>query len=94
MKEPHNIIQSICLTEKATRCTDQNNVYVFRCPLHATKPEIWKAVEFLFKKRVVRVNTLKIRGRERRSRTAAEGYTSDWKKAYVKLAEGETIDIA
>jgi large subunit ribosomal protein L23 len=67
---------------------------VFRCIPRATKPEIKAAVESLFKTKVVGVNTLNVRGKARRKRTLQAGTTSNWKKAYVKLAPGEKIDVA
>lgn len=94
MNEPYDIIQTICLTEKALRLGEESNRYVFRVPPTATKPEIKRAVETLFKKRVLRVNTMHVRGKARRKRTAAAGFTSDWKKAIVQLAHGEKIELA
>ena len=94
MNEPTDIIQTICLTEKASRLMETENVYVFRCVPRATKPQIKAAVESLFKTKVVGVNTLNVRGKVRRKRTLAHGTTSAWKKAYVKLAPGEKIDVA
>jgi large subunit ribosomal protein L23 len=94
MKEPTDIIQTICLTEKASRLMETQNTYVFRCIPRATKPEIKAAVESLFKTKVVGVNTLNVRGKARRKRTLQAGTTSAWKKAYVKLAPGERIDVA
>jgi large subunit ribosomal protein L23 len=94
MKEPQDIIQTICLTEKANILADTQNRYVFRVRPHATKQEIRRAIETLFKKKVVKVNTCNYPGKARRQRTAAAGVTSAWKKAIVQLAEGEKIDLA
>lgn len=94
MKTPHDIIETICLTEKAMRLTEAENKYVFRVRPDATKPQIKRAVEALFKKKVLKVNTLNVLGKSRRQRTAAQGATSDWKKAVVQLAEGERIELA
>ena len=94
MNEPHDLIDTILLTEKATRLTESQSTYVFRVRPRATKTQIKKAIETLFKKKVAAVNTTNVRGKWRRARTASEGRTSDWKKAYVKLAGGETIDLA
>jgi len=57
----------------------------------ATKPQIRQAVQELFKVKVVRVNTLNVRGKDRRQRTAQAGTTSAWKKAIVTLKEGDKI---
>lgn len=94
MNEPYDIIETICLTEKATRLTETQNKYVFRVRPSATKPQIKAAIEHLFKKKVVKVNTMNYGGKARRQRTAAAGITSDWKKAVVQLAEGERIEVA
>lgn len=94
MSDLYDIIQTICLTEKAVRLGDTQNCYVFRVRPSATKPEIKQAIETIFKKKVIAVNTMNVRGKARRKRTAAAGFSSDWKKAIVKLAEGEKIEIA
>lgn len=94
MNAPTDIIHTICLTEKAMRLTEAQNRYVFRVAPSATKSQIKEAIEILFKKRVIKVNTMNVRGKLRRKRTAAEGYTSNWKKAIVQLAEGERIELA
>lgn len=93
MKSPYDIIQAACLTEKALRIGDKYNRYVFRVVPSATKSDIKAAVQAVFKKRVIKVNTLNVGGKERRKRTAARGFTSDWKKAIVQLAEGEKLDF-
>jgi large subunit ribosomal protein L23 len=94
MNEPHDIIQTICLTERAMKLTETQNKYVFRVRPHATKPQIKHAIETLFKTKVINVNTMNYAGKARRKRTAAAGFTSDWKKAIVQLAKGEKIELA
>jgi large subunit ribosomal protein L23 len=94
MKTAHDIIETICLTEKAMRLSETENKYVFRVRPNATKLEVKRAIETLFKKKVVKVNTMNCAGKARRNRTAAAGVTSDWKKAIVHLAEGEKIELA
>ena len=79
------------VTEKATALSEQNQV-VFRVPLEATKPEIKAAVEGLFGVKVLAVNTLVVKGKAKRFR-GRPGQRSDWKKAMVKLAEGQSIDL-
>ena len=59
----------------------------------ATKLEIKQAVEKLFGKKVVSVNTANYQGKKKRERRADFGRTASWKKAIVKLKEGETIDL-
>jgi large subunit ribosomal protein L23 len=61
-------------------------------PLDATKPEIKAAVEGVFKVKVMAVNTLRQRGKEKRFKGRI-GHRSDRKKAIVTLAEGQSIDV-
>ena len=92
MNEPYDIIETVRLTEKATLLAEKENKYVFRCRPHATKIQIKQAIEKLFKKTVVAVNTCNYAGKARR-RGAQKGRTNHWKKAIVRLAEGEKIDL-
>ena len=88
----YDTILSPVITEKATLLSEQNKV-VFRVAKDATKDEIAAAVEELFKVRVVKVNTLNVKGKTKRFR-GHMGRRSDIKKAIVTLQEGQTIDIA
>ena len=94
MNEPYDIIETMCLTEKATLLTETQNKYVFRVKPHANKYQIKHAVEQLFKKRVISVNTCNYAGKKKRERTAAFGRKPHWKKAIVTLAPGDKIDLA
>ncbi|MCX6895013.1 MAG: 50S ribosomal protein L23, partial [Verrucomicrobia bacterium] len=69
----------------------QFNQYTVVADRLATKPEIRQAVQELFKVKVIKVNTLNVRGKARRKRTAAAGKAMDWKKAIVTLKEGDKI---
>jgi large subunit ribosomal protein L23 len=91
MMTPHDIILSPLITEKATRLSETNQV-VFRVPLGATKPQIAKAVETLFKVKVTAVNTLRAKGKSKAFRGRPYSRT-DIKKAIVTLAEGHQIDV-
>jgi len=86
LKGPH-------ASEKAAIVADVSNQYVFKVAVDATKLEIKKAVEQLFDVRVQEVNTLRVKGKVKRNRF---GFTtkSTWKKAYVKLEQGQDIDFA
>lgn len=86
-----NILRAPIVTEKSARA-EQTNTYVFKVVMDATKQEIKQAVETIFSVDVGAVRTLNVLGKKRRS---AHGYgcRSDWKKAYVTLAEGEKIDF-
>ncbi len=94
MKEENYIIHNIRLTEKASLLGEKHNQYVFRVDPRANKVEIRKAIERLFGKRVVRVNTCQYAGKKKRERRADFGRRPHWKKAMVTLAEGEKIDLA
>ena len=87
----YQTILSPLVTEKATALSERNQV-VFKVALDATKPEIKAAVEGLFGVKVVAVNTLVVKGKTKRFR-GREGQRSDWKKAMVRLAEGQSIDL-
>jgi large subunit ribosomal protein L23 len=88
-----DVIKTVRLTEKGTRQSDRFNQYTVIADRRANKTQIRKAVEDLFKVNVLKVNTLNIRGKYRRQRTAQAGQTSDWKKALVTLKEGEKISL-
>jgi large subunit ribosomal protein L23 len=92
--EAHQIIDTIRLTEKASLLSELNNSYVFRVHPKAGKLQIKQAIEKVFGKKVVSVNTMNCAGKQRRKKTAAAGKTADWKKAIVKLAPGERFDLA
>jgi large subunit ribosomal protein L23 len=94
MKEPTQIVANIRLTEKASLLGERNNQYVFRVATHANKIEIKQAIEKLFGKKVVRVNTAQYPGKKKRERRADFGRKTHWKKALVTLAEGEKIELA
>ena len=87
----YQTILSPLVTEKATMLSEQNQV-VFKVLLEATKPEIKAAVEGLFDVKVLAVNTLVVKGKAKRFR-GRPGQRSDWKKAMVRLAEGQSIDL-
>ena len=87
----YEIVRSPVITEKATLLTDRNQM-VFRVAIDATKPEIKKAIETLFKVTVTGVNTLIQKGKTKRFK-GRPGVRSDVKKAYVRLSEGQIIDL-
>jgi large subunit ribosomal protein L23 len=94
MKNPSSIIKTVRLTEKTALQSDGSGKYVFEVAVGANKAQIKGAVETFFGKTVVKVNTSNHVGKAKRSRTASAGKTSDWKKAVVTLAQGQTIEIA
>jgi len=93
MNEHFDIIQTASLTEKSSLLSEKLNKYVFRVAPHANKIQIKQAIEKLFNKKVVDVNTCNYAGKLKRQRTASFGRKPHWKKAIVTLKEGEKIDL-
>jgi len=89
-----DIIKTVRVTEKGARQSDSLNAYTVVADRRATKPQIRRAVEELFKVKVLRVNTMNVSGKLRRKNTKSRGYTPDWKKAIVTLKEGDAINLA
>ena len=81
------------LTERSTILKEKFNQYLFDAAKGATKTDIKRAVEELFKVSVEGVRTMTVKGKFRRQGRSA-GYRSDWKKAIVTLQKGQKIDIA
>jgi large subunit ribosomal protein L23 len=92
MKHYSQIIRSPLITEKGTLVNEQANQVLFRVAQDANKVEIQKAVEQFFNVKVVKVRTVRVLGKTRRVGRSF-GRRSDWKKAYVTLAEGQRIDF-
>ena len=87
----HDIIVRPIITEKTSRMMELGQ-YAFEVLPKANKIEIRKAVETLFKTKVVDVRTMNVRGKRRRMGRNV-GKKPDWKKAVVRLAPGENIAI-
>ncbi len=84
------------VTEKATKLTDKLNRYTFRVSPEANKYQIKSLVEKLYEVKVVNVNTAVVRGKNKSRWTKSgllKGSTSSYKKAYVTVGEGQTIDF-
>ena len=81
------------VTEKMTSQGEKFNRYGFLVDRKANKLEIKQAVEKLFGKKVESVRTANYHGKKKRERRADFGRTAHWKKAFVRLAEGESIDL-
>lgn len=88
----YQIIVKPLVTEKTTKVSEGNWV-TFEVAQDATKPEIRVAIERLFGVDVLKVNTLNQQGKTKKFRGFA-GKRSDQKKAYVKLKDGQSIDMA
>jgi large subunit ribosomal protein L23 len=90
---PEEIIRRpIILTEKATLLRERDNQVIFEVARTATKIQIRDAVQRLFSVGVTGVNTMLVRGKERRM-GRGKGKMQNWKKAIVTLKEGDSIDF-
>ena len=87
-----NILRAPIVSEKSTNGAEQHNQAVFEVATDATKIEIKKAVELLFKVEVNSVRTVVVKGKRKRF-GRVEGRRKDTKKAYVQLGEGQEIDF-
>ena len=87
------IIKTVRLTEKGTRQGENYNQYTVVADPRANKTQIRRAVQELFKVKVLKVNTLNVRGKFRRQRTTQAGQAPNWKKAIVTLKEGDKIAL-
>jgi len=92
MFDPYQIIRSPLITEKSTALRGEENKYTFYVSPGASKTQIKKAVEELFKVRVVKVNTSNLKGKKKRL-GMYEGHRARRKKAVVTLKTGDTIRI-
>ena len=84
------------VTEKATKLTDKLNRYTFRVSPDANKFQIKDMVEKIYGVKVENVNTQVVRGKNKARYTKSgllRGKTNEWKKAYITVAEGQTIDF-
>jgi len=90
-QQMYDVILAPVITEKATRTSEHNQV-VFKVALDATKPEIKAAVEGVFGVTVTAVNTVRVKGKVKMFR-GRPGRRSDYKKAMVTLAAGQSIDV-
>jgi large subunit ribosomal protein L23 len=86
-------IKTIRVTEKGTRQADELNQYTVVADPRANKTQIRQAVQELFKVKVLKVNTLNVRGKSRRARTPQAGKAPNWKKAIVTLSKDDKIRL-
>ncbi|WP_035611706.1 50S ribosomal protein L23 [Haloferula sp. BvORR071] len=93
MKDIYQVIKNVRLSEKATMLQETNNEVVLEVDRNANKLDIKRAVETLLNKKVADVRTANYAGKERRKRRADAGRTNHWKKAIVRLKEGESLDL-
>jgi large subunit ribosomal protein L23 len=92
MAQLHDILIRPLITEKGSKLQESENLYVFRVAYDANKLQVKDAVERLFGVRVADVRTVRVRGKIKRFGRFL-GKRSNWKKAYVKLREGDKLDL-
>jgi large subunit ribosomal protein L23 len=82
------------ISEKTSVISEENNQVTFKVASDATKPEIKQAVEILFDVQVKDVQILNVKGKTKKSARGKIRSRSDWKKAYIRLEQGQEIDFA
>ncbi|TXI49427.1 MAG: 50S ribosomal protein L23 [Lysobacter sp.] len=87
----YSVIRAPRVSEKTVR-GQENNQYAFEVATDATKADIKSAVEKIFDVKVESVNVVNVKGKNKAFRYR-NGRRGDWRKAYVKLAEGQSIDV-
>ena len=92
MSDIHQIIQRPIITERSTIEREERNIVTFEVDPRASKPQIKEAVEKLFAVSVLEVHTARVRGKNRRMGRNV-GRKPLWKKARVRLAEGQSIEF-
>jgi large subunit ribosomal protein L23 len=93
MKDIYQVIKNVRLSEKAALLQETNNEITLEVDRKANKFEIKEAVEQLLGKKVAAVRTANYDGKARRKRRADAGTTAQWKKAIVRLQQGESLDL-
>ena len=93
MNNIYDVIKKPRVSEKAAVLHEVTCELVLEVAVKATKLEIKQAVEKCLGKKVASVRTANYDGKARRTRTKDAGCAPAWKKAYVRLAAGETLDL-
>lgn len=88
----YNVIRAPRVSEKTARLQEVSNQYAFEVANDATKADIKAAIEQIFDVKVEAVNVVNVKGKNKAFRNR-QGRRGDWRKAYVKLAEGQSIDV-
>ena len=87
-----SVLRAPRVSEKTARLQEVSNQYVFEVATTATKADVKAAVEKLFDVKVEAVNVLNVKGKNKSFRNRA-GSRGSWRKAYVRLADGQAIDV-
>ena len=88
----YEVIRAPRVSEKTARLQEVSNQYVFEVATTATKADVKAAIEQIFEVKVESVNVVNVKGKSKAFRNRM-GRRGDWRKAYVKLADGQTIDV-
>ena len=88
----YEVIRAPRVSEKTARLQEVSNQYVFEVATTATKADVKAAIEQIFDVKVESVNVVNVKGKSKAFRNRM-GRRGDWRKAYVKLADGQTIDV-
>ena len=88
----YSVIRAPRVSEKTARLQEVSNQYAFEVAKTATKADIKAAIEQLFEVKVEAVNVVNVKGKNKAFRNR-QGSRGDWRKAYVKLADGQSIDV-
>ena len=86
------VLRAPVVSEKTALVQEKSNQFVFEVASDATKGDVKEAVEALFNVKVEGVNMVSVRGKKRSFR-GRQGSRGDWRKAYVRLSQGQTIDL-
>jgi len=89
----YELIRAPKVSEKTANLQALHNRYTFEVARDATKPDIKQAIETLFEVKVKSVNVLNVKGKSKSFRQR-QGARGNWRKAYVTLAEGQSIEAA
>ncbi len=92
MNKLYTTLVSPIISEKSTRVGEQSNQYVFRVAKNASKKQVKDAVEKIFDVQVEKVQILNMKGKSKVFRQR-QGKRADWKKAYVRVQDGQMIDF-
>ena len=88
----YQVVYGPHVTEKSVAQSEISNMHTFKVSVDSTKREIKQAVEMLFEVKVDNVRTVNVKGKQKNFGRRA-GKRKDWKKAYIRLAEGQTLNV-
>jgi len=90
----YKVLLGAHISEKTTVVADESNQFAFKVARDATRPEIKEAVENIYKVNVTGVTVMNVKGKTKRNFRGITTRKPNWKKAYVRVAEGQDIDFS